>query len=791
MNHDRICAWLGLPTGIWPPDHYRLLGVTPGPVDPAQLEIHVFERMETVRRYQLLDPDQATEAMNRLAQAFVCLTNEESKKAYDAETQLAPRQGRTQSTLVPLPVRRPAAGEMPALPPIRNPLSLQAAESPPSDSPTIPEGAPAVTPEVPTTIMEALETLTELAALGPPKGVEAAAPVDQTPEKVDPIYHAARSSDHARRGLNSKRALYQRITVTRRLLRSWTDAGPYLGDAGRRLTRPVEATELIYLLGKIRAFLKDFPPLLGVAGQPGYLVKTLARQQVIVPTYQTLLASQRETLARDWEAGLRLLQEHRDYLRLQLRIMRRRSFSARMGRPVKNALAAHPGLIALILGILILGIALWRAVYLGAMTAARAPIDSDSSTNNAANTRPRFTGPDRAFPATEDRIPEKKQPEKKKEVEPPPVIPPKPPELVGPLYEPPATLKEGPADAKDSPSPNSDPANAVVTKGQPRNLFKGISPGDKKTNFSEIRGLAFLSGKDVDNPEFVSANWDVYTPWIIQDDGTVCRKLIGEKPIKGRVTVLTGGRDTGVALGADEEERIFLWKKGDFNASTNPRVIDSGTKVRSLAFSIDGTWLGAVDRAGAIKIYSTKEKTSFSLSTKAGPAVSLAFMANPARVVAGHKDGKISIWDIPFDPGSSTTIEACQTLVNLHEGSVSCLAASTHNDLIATGGHDGAIRLLAGVSIHGFRTFVPAVKLRQPGSPSITFLGFSNDNQSLAAAYWGDRSPEIWNIHNSGEPSVLSDITDVISCFAFSPDDRRLLVGHGDGTLSYHELPKR
>src|SRR5918911_2950749 len=83
MNHELICAWLGIPPDQWPPDHYRLLGLPPGTDDVALIEQRVHERLDAVRRYQLTHPEPATEAMNRLAQAFVCLTDPQARAAYD------------------------------------------------------------------------------------------------------------------------------------------------------------------------------------------------------------------------------------------------------------------------------------------------------------------------------------------------------------------------------------------------------------------------------------------------------------------------------------------------------------------------------------------------------------------------------------------------------------------------------------------------------------------------------------------------------------------------------------
>src|ERR1700676_713642 len=83
MSHEIICAWLGLPADGWPPDHYRLLGLEPGEPDVSLIEQRVHQRLDSIRRYQMMHPEQATEAMNRLAQAFVCLTEPCAKRCYD------------------------------------------------------------------------------------------------------------------------------------------------------------------------------------------------------------------------------------------------------------------------------------------------------------------------------------------------------------------------------------------------------------------------------------------------------------------------------------------------------------------------------------------------------------------------------------------------------------------------------------------------------------------------------------------------------------------------------------
>src|SRR5436309_15184643 len=106
MSDELICVWLGLPAKTWPPDHYTLLDLDPGESNPELIEQRVHERLERVRRYQLAQPELVTEAMNRLAQAFVCLTDPVAKQAYD-------RALRPEEQASPPPETAPAAPEPP------------------------------------------------------------------------------------------------------------------------------------------------------------------------------------------------------------------------------------------------------------------------------------------------------------------------------------------------------------------------------------------------------------------------------------------------------------------------------------------------------------------------------------------------------------------------------------------------------------------------------------------------------------------------------------------------------
>jgi hypothetical protein len=366
MSHELICTWLGLaPADGWPPDHYRLLGLERGEADVGKIEEHVHQRLDTVRHYQMMHPEEATEAMNRLAQAFVCLTDPAAKREYDTKVLGLPPPPEPAAPPEPPPEpegpRDPLAWlyTPPPLPPMPPPLPGARAPTPPPLPPEWVAAAAAAAAAAVATPPPPTQPPPPPAPAAPTPPPLPPIPVPE-PETIDPLVEAAQYSPEARRGLGTKRGLYNRIARTRQLLRLWTHVGRYVSTPKRRLGRGAEAKDLVAHLSEIQDVLAHFPPLMGEAGKPGYLVVALT--EVDVPAaFPGLSVSQREALARDWRAGLKLLTAHRDFLRLELRAMRRRTFLGRLVRGARAFLADQPGAaLLLLLALLALTVALWR-----------------------------------------------------------------------------------------------------------------------------------------------------------------------------------------------------------------------------------------------------------------------------------------------------------------------------------------------------------------------------------------------------------------------------------------------
>jgi hypothetical protein len=339
MNHEKICTWLGLPPGHWPPDHYALLGLKPGEGDVVRIDQHVQERLAKLRCYQLSHPDQATEAMNRLAQAFLCLTDPDAKNAYDRAAGINGVGGgaRSQEVVKPGALDDTAVGPKTqvdwhgAPPPVRAQEDIPASSQTPiltEDQPPLPQSAQTTSP--------------------PPVSLPA-----------DAVYEAAYVSADARRGLGTIHGLVERVYHTRQLLWAWEQAGKVLNKPKRRLTGSANRTELTRRLEELSDLLADYPRILGQPGQPGYRVMAMARLEMTADMFNMLDPAQREALAADWRAGRVMLLNHRRFLRQELKSLRKQNWLSRSIRASRATLNDHPVSVLLAIGLAALGIALF------------------------------------------------------------------------------------------------------------------------------------------------------------------------------------------------------------------------------------------------------------------------------------------------------------------------------------------------------------------------------------------------------------------------------------------------
>lgn len=360
MNSKMLCGWLGLPDKQWPPDHYSLLGLKQGECDLANIEKTVQERMSKLRCYQLSHPEEATEGMNRVAQAFITLMEAAAKAARRATPAVVaaarlPQKRPDDSVRVRPPSKEDTLiGNKTEVdwkntpPPVRAKEKSSSNWAAPQTARLIPVGIPVPSAGVPsagaasTGVAEAPpEAPTPVSAPAPAPA--SLPPVPALGDSVNITIELAQQSPEARRGLGTLPALIERIYLTRHLLTDWKAIGRYMSQPKKRPMRTAEEVDLTRRMRAILRSIDDFPPVIGHPGKPGYRVVAMAHLGMTAQMLQMLDDNQREDLARDWQAGHRLLVSHRQFLRWQFKTLRTRGRFSRTLRGVRAKINDHPG----------------------------------------------------------------------------------------------------------------------------------------------------------------------------------------------------------------------------------------------------------------------------------------------------------------------------------------------------------------------------------------------------------------------------------------------------------------
>jgi hypothetical protein len=364
VDHSLLRSWLGLPPGPWPPDHYALLGLAPGPCEAAAVERLVLARMARLRPHQLLHPELVTEGMNRLAQALVCLTDDAARLAYDAELEVA-----RPNPPPPFPQREGGVNSPPPFPASSRDRGAEARSRSERSSQTeardagptgegLGEGSvyPAYEPipgfPIPTDdelppgeVTQVIEVRFE-PGLAPPEPLPPAYEVVETgpPEPLPPAYEVVETEiaplpagavveaelvsppPEAPWRPATRRQLYARLAAARWLLTAWQQLRPVLGDPREPLDRPARVLALLEAVAAVRPLLDSLPGLAASPGRPGGLVAAILRQPLLLSTLRTLLPDQRRALAIDWRKAEQTLTA--EYGRLRELV--------RSGRPLRR-----------------------------------------------------------------------------------------------------------------------------------------------------------------------------------------------------------------------------------------------------------------------------------------------------------------------------------------------------------------------------------------------------------------------------------------------------------------------
>lgn len=337
VKQERICQWLRLPCDLWPPDHYTLLGLMIGEGDTKKIDQSVQERMKIIRGYQLSHPELATEALNRLAEAYDCLSDASAKEQYDIGLGIV-----TATNSVAIDSRRQLSKQKNADDDTvtnSKPTVLDWKESTPPpvrdekrQAPPKPLGHESVTIEIES---QPIQTNDDLCGPSQRQLVQESLPADVT-------FEAIRRSWRRRKGLDSRNTLYDRVLASRSLIRNWLRLGRFVAAKNRPL-QPGEEKDFLRVLARIEYVQDRLPHWITEPGQPGYRVHILSQDEDPVREFNQLEIDERERLSQDWKLSLTLLRSYLSFIRSEVRRSRTESLLHRMTRPVRRTLNDYPG----------------------------------------------------------------------------------------------------------------------------------------------------------------------------------------------------------------------------------------------------------------------------------------------------------------------------------------------------------------------------------------------------------------------------------------------------------------
>lgn len=204
--------------------------------------------------------------------------------------------------------------------------------------------------------------------------------------------------------------------------------------------------------------------------------------------------------------------------------------------------------------------------------------------------------------------------------------------------------------------------------------------------------------------------------------------------------------------------------------STQPEftLIGHDGWVRQLVFTPDGTILYSVSDDGSLKSWNTRDGSLIETKTEGlfGPRT-IAVSPNGDILAVGMHDGSTSLLKLP----DLTFIRKMAG----HKDWVRCLAFSPDGKTIATGSFDKLI-LLWDMETGG------QIKALEGHNSSVLALAFSPDGSQLVSGSV-DQTVRIWHLPDGNPLSTLIGHTDFVYAVAFSPDGKTIASTGNDNTV--------
>jgi WD40 repeat protein len=276
---------------------------------------------------------------------------------------------------------------------------------------------------------------------------------------------------------------------------------------------------------------------------------------------------------------------------------------------------------------------------------------------------------------------------------------------------------------------------------------------------------------DADSCEAQAAQYDA-------DSGAFIQRITGPGDRVRSVAFSPDG--TRIILASDDgTARIYDLATGELALP----AIDTGVPVTSVAFAPSGQRFAHAGTDGSVVVRDASTgQVIRSLAGHAQAVNALAFSAEGSLLASASDDGTIAVWDVTT--GTAIVLDAA---LGGHTGAVNAVAFSPTNvDLLASGGVDRTIRLWRLSTMSVLRVYQPVFDgaIQTAGhSAAVMSVAFAPNGRYLASAS-ADKTVKLWDLASDAtvESATFRGHEAGVNTVAFSPDGQRLASGSDDGT---------